>query len=150
MIQFQSRSCTELYKYFISLLFCFQVIVRFLDTSLQSLRFFSFWFFVKEDEELGEDCSSFQVVLVFFRDYLVLGRVGFGVQVFQEDMQAMVQFIRYMYIYCFFQRKLFLQVSELVSQFCSSFFKQIRFRFLFQYFFKVVWVEFFILREFLV
>uniref|UniRef100_F7E225 PPARG coactivator 1 beta n=1 Tax=Equus caballus TaxID=9796 RepID=F7E225_HORSE len=149
MTQSQSRSCTELHKHLTSLPSCPQATAHSSDTSLQPPRPLSPWLPAKEDEELGEDCPSLQAAPASPRDYSAPGRAGPGAQVSQEDMQAMVQLIRYMHTYCLPQRKLPPQASEPAPQPCSSPFKQIRPRPLSQHPSKAAWAEFSILRELL-
>uniref|UniRef100_H0XEE4 PPARG coactivator 1 beta n=1 Tax=Otolemur garnettii TaxID=30611 RepID=H0XEE4_OTOGA len=64
------------------------------------------WPPAKEDEEPGEDCPSPQPALASTQDSPAPARAGPGAQVPPEDMQAVVQLIRYMHTYCLPQRKL--------------------------------------------
>ncbi|XP_053422828.1 peroxisome proliferator-activated receptor gamma coactivator 1-beta isoform X2 [Nycticebus coucang] len=99
LTQPQSRSCTELHKHLTSK-------VRSLDRGPQLPPSCSPWPPAKEDEEPGEDCPSPQPAPASTRDSPAPARAGPDAQVPPEDMQAMVQLIRYMHTYCLPQRKL--------------------------------------------
>ncbi|XP_035144246.1 peroxisome proliferator-activated receptor gamma coactivator 1-beta isoform X4 [Callithrix jacchus] len=139
--QSQSRSCTELHKHLTSAPSCLQ------DRGLQPLRLQSPRLPAKEDEEPGEDCPSPQPAPASPRDSLVPGRADPGAQFSQEDMQAMVQLIRYMHTYCLPQRKLPPQAPEPAPKPCSNPSQQVRSRP--RHPSKASWAEFSILRELL-
>ncbi|XP_011714327.2 peroxisome proliferator-activated receptor gamma coactivator 1-beta isoform X1 [Macaca nemestrina] len=143
MTQSQSRSCTELHKHLTSAQSCLQ------DRGLQSPRLQSPRLPAKEDEEPGEDCPSPQPAPASPQDSLALGRVDPGAPVSQEDMQAMVQLIRYMHTYCLPQRKLPPQAPEPLPKACSNPSQQVRSRPWSRHPSKASWAEFSILRELL-
>uniref|UniRef100_A0A2K6A0I1 Peroxisome proliferator-activated receptor gamma coactivator 1-beta n=2 Tax=Mandrillus leucophaeus TaxID=9568 RepID=A0A2K6A0I1_MANLE len=143
MTQSQSRSCTELHKHLTSAQSCLQ------DRGLQSPRLQSPRLPAKEDEEPGEDCPSPQPAPASPRDSLALGRADPGAPVSQEDMQAMVQLIRYMHTYCLPQRKLPPQAPEPLPKACSNPSQQVRSRPWSRHPSKASWAEFSILRELL-
>ncbi|XP_017386814.1 peroxisome proliferator-activated receptor gamma coactivator 1-beta isoform X2 [Cebus imitator] len=141
MTQSQSRSCTELHKHLTSAWSCLQ------DRGLQPPRLQSPRLPAKEDEEPGEDCPSPQPAPASPQDSLALGGADPGTQFSQEDMQAMVQLIRYMHTYCLPQRKLPPQAPEPAPKPCSSPSQQVRSRP--RHPSKASWAEFSILRELL-
>nr|XP_012308009.1 peroxisome proliferator-activated receptor gamma coactivator 1-beta isoform X2 [Aotus nancymaae] len=141
MTQSQSRSCTELHKHLTSARSCLQ------DRGLQPPHLQSPRLPAKEDEEPGEDCPSPQPAPASPRDSLALGGADPGAQFSQEDMQAMVQLIRYMHTYCLPQRKLPPQAPEPAPKPCSNPSQQVRSRP--RYPSKASWAEFSILRELL-
>ncbi|XP_077793458.1 peroxisome proliferator-activated receptor gamma coactivator 1-beta isoform X7 [Macaca mulatta] len=143
MTQSQSRSCTELHKHLTSAQSCLQ------DRGLQSPRLQSPRLPAKEDEEPGEDCPSPQPAPASPQDSLALGRADPGAPVSQEDMQAMVQLIRYMHTYCLPQRKLPPQAPEPLPKTCSNPSQQVRSRPWSRHPSKASWAEFSILRELL-
>ncbi|EHH26928.1 hypothetical protein EGK_17014 [Macaca mulatta] len=143
MTQSQSRSCTELHKHLTSAQSCLQ------DRGLQSPRLQSPRLPAKEDEEPGEDCPSPQPAPASPQDSLALGRADPGAPVSQEDMQAMVQLIRYMHTYCLPQRKLPPQAPEPLPKACSNPSQQVRSRPWSRHPSKASWAEFSILRELL-
>uniref|UniRef100_A0A2K6P1I2 Peroxisome proliferator-activated receptor gamma coactivator 1-beta n=1 Tax=Rhinopithecus roxellana TaxID=61622 RepID=A0A2K6P1I2_RHIRO len=143
MTQSQSRSCTELHKHLTSAQSCLQ------DRGLQSPRLQSPRLPAKEDEEPGEDCPSPQPAPASPRDSLALGRADPGAPVSQEDMQAMVQLIRYMHTYCLPQRKLPPQAPEPLPKACSNPSQQVRSRPWSRHPSKASWAGFSILRELL-
>uniref|UniRef100_A0A8C9E8W3 PPARG coactivator 1 beta n=1 Tax=Phocoena sinus TaxID=42100 RepID=A0A8C9E8W3_PHOSS len=143
MMQSQTRSCTELHKHLTSVPSCPR------DRVLQPPPPLSPWVPAKEDEEGGEDCPSPQPAPASPWDSPAPGRADPGAQVSQEDMQAMVQLIRYMHTYCLPQRKLPAQAPEPDPQPCSSPAKQVRPRPRCQHPSKATWAEFSILRELL-
>ncbi|ELW64318.1 Peroxisome proliferator-activated receptor gamma coactivator 1-beta [Tupaia chinensis] len=103
----------------------------------------------KEDEELAEDCPSPRPAPASPRDSPAPGRAGPSAQASQEDMQAMVQLIRYMHTYCLPQRKLPPQTPEPAPEPCGSPSKQARPRPRSQHPPKASLSEFSILRELL-
>ncbi|XP_032106149.1 peroxisome proliferator-activated receptor gamma coactivator 1-beta isoform X3 [Sapajus apella] len=141
MTQSQSRSCTELHKHLTSARSCLQ------DRGLQPPCLQSPRLPAKEDEEPGEDCPSPQPAPASPQDSLALGGADPGTQFSQEDMQAMVQLIRYMHTYCLPQRKLPPQAPEPAPKPCSSPSQQVRSRP--RHPSKASWAEFSILRELL-
>ncbi|XP_012308009.2 peroxisome proliferator-activated receptor gamma coactivator 1-beta isoform X2 [Aotus nancymaae] len=141
MTQSQSRSCTELHKHLTSARSCLQ------DRGLQPPHLQSPRLPAKEDEEPGEDCPSPQPAPASPRDSLALGGADPSAQFSQEDMQAMVQLIRYMHTYCLPQRKLPPQAPEPAPKPCSNPSQQVRSRP--RYPSKASWAEFSILRELL-
>ncbi|XP_003934055.1 peroxisome proliferator-activated receptor gamma coactivator 1-beta isoform X2 [Saimiri boliviensis] len=141
LTQAQSRSCTELHKHLTSARACLQ------DRGLQPPRLQSPRLPAKEDEEPGEDCPSPQPAPASPRDSLAPGGVDLGAQFSQEDMQAMVQLIRYMHTYCLPQRKLPPQAPEPAPKPCSNPSQQVRSRP--RHPSKASWAEFSILRELL-
>nr|XP_012597010.1 peroxisome proliferator-activated receptor gamma coactivator 1-beta isoform X1 [Microcebus murinus] len=130
----QSRSCTELHKHLTSK-------AHSPDRGLQLPAPWSPRPPAREDEEPGEDCPSPQPAPASPRDCPVPSRASPGARVPQEDMQAMVQLIRYMHTYCLPQRKL------PASQPCGSPSTRVRPRP--QHPSKASWAEFSILRELL-
>ncbi|XP_022445795.1 peroxisome proliferator-activated receptor gamma coactivator 1-beta isoform X2 [Delphinapterus leucas] len=149
MMQSQTRSCTELHKHLTSVPSCPRAKARSPDRVLQPPPPLSPWVPAKEDEEAGEDCPSPQPAPASPWDSPAPGRADPGAQVSQEDMQAMVQLIRYMHTYCLPQRKLPAQAPEPDPQPCSSPAKQVRPRPRCQHPSKASWAEFSILRELL-
>ncbi|TKC49000.1 hypothetical protein EI555_008462 [Monodon monoceros] len=149
MTQSQTRSCTELHKHLTSVPSCPRAKARSPDRVLQPPPPLSPWVPAKEDEEAGEDCPSPQPAPASPWDSPAPGRADPGAQVSQEDMQAMVQLIRYMHTYCLPQRKLPAQAPEPDPQPCSSPDKQVRPRPRCQHPSKATWAEFSILRELL-
>ncbi|XP_062942853.1 peroxisome proliferator-activated receptor gamma coactivator 1-beta isoform X1 [Cynocephalus volans] len=146
--QSQSRSCTELHKHLTSVPPCpQQAKARSPDRGLQPLLPLSSQLPAKENEQPGKDCLSPQPAPASPQDSPALGRAGPSAQMSQEDMQAMVQLIRYMHTYCLPQRKLPLQAPEPAPQPCSSPSKQVRPRP--RHPSKASWAEFSILRELL-
>uniref|UniRef100_A0A2I3GCE5 PPARG coactivator 1 beta n=1 Tax=Nomascus leucogenys TaxID=61853 RepID=A0A2I3GCE5_NOMLE len=143
MTQSQSRSCTELHKHLTSAQCCLQ------DRGLQPPCLQSPRLPAKEDKEPGEDCPSPQPAPASPRDSLALGRADLGAPVSQEDMQAMVQLIRYMHTYCLPQRKLPPQAPEPLPKACSNPSQQVRSRPWSRHPSKASWAEFSILRELL-
>ncbi|XP_045140648.1 peroxisome proliferator-activated receptor gamma coactivator 1-beta [Echinops telfairi] len=149
LMQPQNRSCTELHKHLTSVLSCSQAKACSPETGLQPPAPLSPPLPAREDGELGEDCPSPQPTPASPRDFPALDRAGPSAQVSREDMQAMVQLIRYMHTYCLPQRKLPLPASQPTPQPCSSPSKQIRARPRTQHPSKAPWAEFSILRELL-
>ncbi|XP_007447572.1 PREDICTED: peroxisome proliferator-activated receptor gamma coactivator 1-beta [Lipotes vexillifer] len=149
MMQSQTRSCTELHKHLTSVPSCPRAKARSPDSVLQPPPPLSSWVPAKEDEEAGEDCPSPQPAPASPWESPAPGRADPGAQVSQEDMQAMVQLIRYMHTYCLPQRKLPAQAPEPDPQPCSSPAKQVRPRPRCQHPSKATWAEFSILRELL-
>ncbi|XP_063499278.1 peroxisome proliferator-activated receptor gamma coactivator 1-beta isoform X7 [Symphalangus syndactylus] len=143
MTQSQSRSCTELHKHLTSAQCCLQ------NRGLQPPCLQSPRLPAKEDKEPGEDCPSPQPAPASPRDSLALGRADPGAPVSQEDMQAMVQLIRYMHTYCLPQRKLPPQAPEPLPKACSNPSQQVRSRPWSRHPSKASWAEFSILRELL-
>uniref|UniRef100_A0A8C9DU82 PPARG coactivator 1 beta n=1 Tax=Prolemur simus TaxID=1328070 RepID=A0A8C9DU82_PROSS len=130
----QNRSCTELHKHLTSK-------VHSPDRGLQLPPPWSPRPPAKEDEEPGEDCPSPQPASASPRDSPEPARTGPGARVPREDMQAVVQLIRYMHTYCLPQRKLPAPLP------CGSPSTQVRPRP--QHPSKASWAEFSILRELL-
>ncbi|XP_037657589.1 peroxisome proliferator-activated receptor gamma coactivator 1-beta [Choloepus didactylus] len=144
-MQFQSRSCTELHKHLVSVPSCPQAKAHSPVRGLQpppplSSRLSA------EEEELGEDCPSPRPAPTSSRTSPVPGRAGPDAPVSQEDMQAVVQLIRYMHTYCLPQRKL---PPEPAPQPSSSPSKQTRPLPHTRHSSKASWAEFSILRELL-
>ncbi|XP_023406353.2 peroxisome proliferator-activated receptor gamma coactivator 1-beta [Loxodonta africana] len=149
LTQSQSRSCTELHKHLTSMVSCPQAKAHSPERGLQPLPPLSPRLPAREDEEPGEDCPSHQSAPACPRDSPAPGRAGPSAQLSQENMQAMVQLIRYMHTYCLPQRKLPLQAPEPAPQPCSSPSKQVRARPQSRHPSKASWAEFSILRELL-
>ncbi|XP_019485611.1 PREDICTED: peroxisome proliferator-activated receptor gamma coactivator 1-beta isoform X1 [Hipposideros armiger] len=148
-MQSQSRSCTELHKHLTSVPSCLQAKAHSPDRGLQPPAPLSPQLPAKEDEKPGEDCPSSQPALASARESQALGRAGSSAQVSPEDMQAVVQLIRYMHTYCLPQRKLPPQAAEPTPQPCSNPSKQVRPWARPQHPSKASWAEFSILRELL-
>ncbi|KAM9253292.1 peroxisome proliferator-activated receptor gamma coactivator 1-beta isoform 1-T1 [Dugong dugon] len=149
LMQSQSRSCTELHKHLTSMQSCPHAKACSPERGLQPPPSLSPWLPAREDEEPGEDCPSPRPAPASPRDSPAPGRAGPSAQVSQEDMQAMVQLIRYMHTYCLPQRKLPSQTPEPTSQPCSSPSKQVRAWPQSRHPSKASWAEFSILRELL-
>ncbi|XP_027826196.1 peroxisome proliferator-activated receptor gamma coactivator 1-beta isoform X2 [Ovis aries] len=145
----QSRSCTELHKHLTSAPSCPRAKALSPDRGLQPPPSLSPRLPTKEDEEVGEDCPSPQLAPASPGDSPALGRTDPSAQASQEDLQAMVQLIRYMHTYCLPQRKLPAQAPEPAPQPSSSPAKQVRPRPRSQLPAKAAWTEFSILRELL-
>ncbi|XP_040828648.1 peroxisome proliferator-activated receptor gamma coactivator 1-beta isoform X2 [Ochotona curzoniae] len=147
--QLQSRSCTELHKHLTSVPSCPRAAACSPERGLQLPAPLSPRLPGKEDSELGEDCPSPQPTIAFPQDSIAPGQAGCGTQLPQEDVQAMVQLIRYMHTYCLPLRKLPPHAPEPPSQPCSSPAKQVRPQPGTRHPSKGSWAEFSILRELL-
>ncbi|XP_027628623.1 peroxisome proliferator-activated receptor gamma coactivator 1-beta [Tupaia chinensis] len=145
----QSRSCTELHKHLTSVPACPQAKACSPERGLRPPPPLSPRLPAKEDEELAEDCPSPRPAPASPRDSPAPGRAGPSAQASQEDMQAMVQLIRYMHTYCLPQRKLPPQTPEPAPEPCGSPSKQARPRPRSQHPPKASLSEFSILRELL-
>ncbi|XP_060036893.1 peroxisome proliferator-activated receptor gamma coactivator 1-beta isoform X2 [Erinaceus europaeus] len=135
------RSCTELHKHLTSEVACPRAHARSPQRDLR-LPPPSPQLSPTEEEEPSEDCTSPRLALAFPCDSPAPSRVGPSIPPApQEDMQAMVQLIRYMHTYCLPPRKL----PPSAPQPYSSPSKQARPRRPS----KASWTEFSILRELL-
>ncbi|XP_054573004.1 peroxisome proliferator-activated receptor gamma coactivator 1-beta isoform X2 [Eptesicus fuscus] len=144
----QSRSCSELHKHLTSVPSCLQAKAHSPERGLQPPAPLPPRLPAKEDEEPGKDCLSPQPAPSSPWDSPAApGRAGPGAQVSPEDMQAVLQLIRYMHTYCLPQRKLPTPASEPAPQPCTSASKQVRPRS--PHPSKATWAEFSILRELL-
>ncbi|XP_011369447.1 peroxisome proliferator-activated receptor gamma coactivator 1-beta isoform X3 [Pteropus vampyrus] len=148
-MQSQSRSCTELHKHLVSVPSCLRAKARSPDRGLQPPAPLSPRLPAKEDEEPGEACPSPQPAPASPQDSPVLSAAGPSTQVPLENMQAVVQLIRYMHTYCLPQRKLPPQAAEPAPQPCRNPSKQVRPWARSQHPSKASWAEFSILRELL-
>ncbi|XP_005380650.1 PREDICTED: peroxisome proliferator-activated receptor gamma coactivator 1-beta isoform X2 [Chinchilla lanigera] len=122
----QSRRCTELHKHLTSVPSCPRVNACSPDRGLQLPLPLSPHICAKEDELPGEDCASPQPAQASRWDPVTPGRASPCAQVPPEDMQAMVQLIRYMHTYCLPQRKLSPPAPEPAPQPCGSPSRQVR------------------------
>ncbi|XP_057587217.1 peroxisome proliferator-activated receptor gamma coactivator 1-beta [Hippopotamus amphibius kiboko] len=147
--QSQSRSCTELHKHLTSVPSCPRAKARCPERGLKPPPPLSPRFPAKEDEEACEDCPSPQPAPASPRDPPAPGRAEPSTQASQEDVQALVQLIRYMHTYCLPQRKLPAQAPEPAPQPCRSPAKQVTRRSRPQHPSRATWAEFSILRELL-
>uniref|UniRef100_A0A8C5L0M2 Peroxisome proliferator-activated receptor gamma coactivator 1-beta n=1 Tax=Jaculus jaculus TaxID=51337 RepID=A0A8C5L0M2_JACJA len=134
----QSRACTELHKHLTSMPPCLQpkACSPAPPLSPQLLT-----------KDVGEDCPSPCPESASPQNSKALGRASPSAQVSQEDMQAMVQLIRYMHTYCLPQRKLPPGAPELAPKPCCSPSRQVTPRPWHPA--KASWAEFSILRELL-
>ncbi|XP_036096544.1 peroxisome proliferator-activated receptor gamma coactivator 1-beta [Molossus molossus] len=148
-MQSQGRSCTELHKHLTSVPSCLQARAHSADRGLQPPVPLSSQLPAKEDEEPDKDCLSPQPAPASPWDSPGPSRAGPSSQVSPEDMQAVVQLIRYMHTYCLPQRKLHPQAPEPAPQLCSNPSKQLRPWARTQHPSKATWAEFSILRELL-
>ncbi|XP_066200180.1 peroxisome proliferator-activated receptor gamma coactivator 1-beta isoform X1 [Saccopteryx leptura] len=148
-MQPQSRSCTELHKHLMSVPSCLQAKAHSPERGLQPPAPLSPRPPAKEDEEPGKDCPSPQPAPASTWDSSAPVRAGPSTQVSPEDMQAVVQLIRYMHTYCLPQRKLPPQAAESAPRPCSIPSKQARPWARSQHPSKAAWAEFSILRELL-
>ncbi|XP_055000037.1 peroxisome proliferator-activated receptor gamma coactivator 1-beta isoform X2 [Sorex araneus] len=139
----QSRSCSELHRHLVSASPCLQA------RCLQPPAPPSPCLPEQEELELGEDCPSPQPTPAEPQASPAPGGPGPGASVSQEDMQVMVQLIRYMHTYCLPQRKLPPPAPQPAPQPCSSPSRQARARPGPQHPSKPSWAEFSILRELL-
>ncbi|XP_055980632.1 peroxisome proliferator-activated receptor gamma coactivator 1-beta [Sorex fumeus] len=139
----QSRSCSELHKHLVSASPCLQA------RCLQPPAPPSPDLPEQEEVELGEDCPSPQPTPVSPQAAPAPGGTGPSTSVSQEDMQVMVQLIRYMHTYCLPQRKLPPPAPQPAPQPCNSPSRQARARPGPQHPSKPSWAEFSILRELL-
>ncbi|XP_058136912.1 peroxisome proliferator-activated receptor gamma coactivator 1-beta [Dasypus novemcinctus] len=147
--QSQSRSCTELHKHLTSVPSCPQAKARSSVRGLQPPPALSARLSAKEDEELGEDCPSPWPAPASPQTSPAQGRAEPGAQISQEDMQAVVQLIRYMHTYCLPQRKRPPGAPEPAPQPSGSPSKQVRPPPRSRHPSKASWAEFSILRELL-
>ncbi|EHB16012.1 Peroxisome proliferator-activated receptor gamma coactivator 1-beta [Heterocephalus glaber] len=141
MSQSQSRSCTELHKHLTSVPSCPQAKACSPERGLQRPLPLSPQLLAKEDY------ASTQPAPASHLDAVTLGRASPCPQVPQEDVQAMVQLIRYMHTYCLPQRKLPPQPPEPAPQPQGSPSRQVRPQPRPPS--KASWAEFSILRELL-
>lgn len=147
--QSQSRSCTELHKHLTSVPSCLHAKAHSPERGLQLPAPLSPQLPSQEDKEPGEDCPSPQPAPASPHNSPAPGRAAPSAQVSSEDVQAVVQLIRYMHTYCLPQRKLPPQAAEPAPQPCSNPSKQVRPWARSQHPSKTNWAEFSILRELL-